>query len=60
VPVEEPPERADPGPYATLSQPHFDFGKGDIRRRLVKRKNRGGMGVDVFRTRVAAPPCLSD
>ncbi|ASV84195.1 transposase domain protein [Ochrobactrum quorumnocens] len=54
MPVEEPPERADPGPYATLSQPHFDFGKGDIRRRLVKRKDRGGMGVDVFRTTVAA------
>lgn len=54
MPIEEPPERADPGPYATLSQLHFDFGKGDIRRRLVKRKDRSGMGVDVFRTTVAA------
>jgi hypothetical protein len=54
VPIEEPPERTFLGPYATLSQLHFDFGKGNIRRRFVKPKDGDGMGVDVFRTMIAA------
>src|SRR5713101_6330185 len=54
VAVEEPPERANPDPYAPVRQPRPDPDKGDVRRLGHKSEDHLRMRLDLLRTAVAA------
>jgi hypothetical protein len=54
VPVEEPPQRADPDRRATLGQQRLQLHQRDVILRLDRTKDKRCMRVDPARTTVAA------